>query len=289
MKVESFFYRVMVKLSPLFPAKFYLKIFFRRWMGYKFNYNHPQTFNEKLNWLKLYDHNPLYTQLADKYLVKQYVSKVIGDAYVVPMYGVWDSFEKIEWDKLPNQFVLKATHDSSGATICKDKKSFDLEKAKAKFNKSLRNNYYWPEREWIYKNIKPRIIADKYLDDHTGKTLLDYKFWCFNGVPTYMYCTVKDKEIFENFYDMNFNPVNINHGFSRRSPEFSKPKNFDKMKEFATILSKDMPFVRIDFFEVEDHLYFGEFTFYDWGGARPFNTIEQDYELGSLIKLPIEK
>ena len=256
---------------------------------YRVNLKSPKTFNEKLLWLKLYDRNPLYTILADKYLVKKYVSDIIGDEFVVPNYGVWDNFDDINFDNLPNEFVLKTTHDSSGVIICKDKKLFDLSKVKIKLNNSLKMNYYWPEREWPYKNIRPRIIADKFLDSHNGTPLLDYKFWCFNGRPTYMYCTVKDKEVFENFYDMDFNPVNINHGFPRRYPEFNKPVNFDVMKELAERLSTDIPFVRIDFFNVDGRVYFGEFTFYDWGGVKPFANYDIDLDIGSLISLPVNK
>lgn len=285
---------MLYKSRKLYPAKLYLKLQFQCLIHYRVNLKSPKTFNEKLLWLKLYDRNPLYTILADKYLVKKYVSDIIGDEFVVPNYGVWDNFDDINFDdinfdNLPNEFVLKTTHDSSGVIICKDKKLFDLSKVKIKLNNSLKMNYYWPEREWPYKNIRPRIIADKFLDSHNGTPLLDYKFWCFNGRPTYMYCTVKDKEVFENFYDMDFNPVNINHGFPRRNPEFNKPVNFDVMKELAERLSTDIPFVRIDFFNVDGRVYFGEFTFYDWGGVKPFANYDIDLDIGSLISLPVNK
>lgn len=285
MKLSSFLYRVMYHTSPLFSDKLYLKLQFRHLLGYKLNLDNPRTFNEKLAWLKINDRNPLYTRLADKYQVKQYVAEMIGEEYVVPCYGVWSRFEDIDWNKIPDQFVLKATHDSSGATICKNKNDLNKESIRKKFDATIKRNYYWSEREWVYKNIKPRIIADKLLDDHVSKKLLDYKFLCFDGKPVYMYCTVKDEEIFENYYDMNFNPIDINHGFPRKKPEFDKPENFEQMILFAAKLSQGMPFVRVDFFNVEGHIYFGEFTFYDWGGCRRFAQEHQDFELGKLIKL----
>jgi len=239
-----------------------------------------------LNWLKLYDRKPLYTKLVDKYEVKQFVRECIGDQYVVPCYGVWDSFDEIDFSELPDQFVLKCTHDSGGMSICKDKSLFDPNEARQKLEQTMENNFYWWTREWAYKNVHPRILADKFLDDHTGDTLRDYKFWCFNGVPQFMYCTIKAKDIYENFYDMDFNVVDINHGFRRAKPEFEKPECFELMKSFATKLSKGIPFVRVDFFLVDGNVYFGEFTFYDWAGLRPFVNYQQDLDLGDMIVLP---
>lgn len=162
--------------------------------------------------------------------------------------------------------------------------------SKKQFNKirsSLKSNYYLLGREWPYKDIKPRILAEKYLDDHSGKELTDYKFWCFNGVPKFMYITNKSDDVFENFYDMDFNPVDINHGFRRMSPEFNKPQRFDEMKNLAAKLSSGIPFVRIDFFYLDDKIYFGEFTFYDHAGLRPFSDIKMDVDLGKLLKTNI--
>ena len=236
--------------------------------------------------MKAYYHDPRFTILADKYAVKEEVAKMIGSQYVVENYGVYKSFEEIDFDKLPEQFVLKITHDSNEVFICRDKKTFEYERAKQSLTKSLSRDYYSFFREWPYKYIPRRIIADKLLDDHTGKELLDYKFWCFWGEPKYMYITVKAEEIFENFYDMDYKPVDINHNFPRRDPEFEKPECFDEMKRLAATLSKGIPFVRVDFFQVEGKVYFGEFTFYDWGGTRGFKTKEMNKMLGDLIDLP---
>lgn len=284
-KVRLVIAACLIRMGRFIPSKLYLKCLTRQLINYSINTKHPKTFNEKLNWLKLYDHNPRYTIMADKYKVKEYVASLIGDEYVLPCYGVWDRYEDIDFSKLPEQFVLKANHDSSGATICKDKSLLDHNALRKRFNKLLKRNYYYGAREWPYKNIERKILAEQLLEDKSSDRLRDYKFWCFNGVPTYMYCTVKGGVVFENFYDMDFNPVNINHGFSRHVPEFSKPTQFEKMKELATILSKGLPFIRVDFYEVEDRLYFGEFTFYDWGGMRAFGDYAQDLELGKLIDL----
>ncbi len=255
-------------------------------MGYSLNLDNPKTFNEKLNWMKIYYRNPLFPLLADKYLAKEYVAEKIGEQYLVPNFGVWDSVDDINFESLPKQFVLKATGDSSGIVICKDKSKLDIDAIKSKLSHCQNTNYYYFLREWVYKDIKSRIIADKFLDDNSGTELLDYKFWCFNGIPKVMYCTNKGKQIYENYYDMNFDPIDINHGFQRKSPEFDKPAAFEEMKSLAAKLSEGIPFVRIDFFYVQGKVYFGEFTFYDWGGMRPFADKKWDDILGSWIKLP---
>ena len=277
---------ILNKSYQWWPDSIWLKIIYQSRFHRKLNLKNPKSFNEKLNWLKLYDRKPLYTKLVDKYEVKQYVKERIGDQYVVPCYGVWDSFDKIDFSKLPDQFVLKCTHDSGGMSICKDKSLFDPKEARKKLEQTMDNNFFWWTREWAYKNVHPRILADKFLDDHTGDTLRDYKFWCFNGVPRFMYCTIKAKDIYENFYDMDFNIVDINHGFRRAKPEFEKPECFELMKSFATKLSKGIPFIRVDFFLVDGNVYFGEFTFYDWAGLRPFADYQQDLELGDMLLLP---
>lgn len=272
--------------AGLVPDKSYIKYVAKGKLGYSIDINHPKTFNEKLNWLKLYGRNPLYTKMADKYEAKKIVAERIGEQYVVKNLGYWSSFDEIDFDALPNQFVLKCTHDSSGAIICRDKNTFDKLSARRKINLSLKMNYFYACREWPYKNIPHRIIADELLNDHSGKELNDYKFWCFNGVPKYMYCTVKSNDVYENFYDMDFKPANIDHGFRRRAPEFAKPEAFELMKELAGKLSAGIPFVRIDFFYVDGKVYFGEYTFFDWAGLQPFKTYQQDLELGKLIELP---
>lgn len=274
------------KCHYLLPNTLCVKLLYRLYFGEKLNLVNPKTFNEKLNWLKVFYHNPLCTRLADKYEVKEYVRSLIGDEHVVLNYGVWNSFDEININSLPNQFVLKSTHDSGGVLICRDKSHFNVEIARKQINKTLSKNFYYMSWEWPYKNITPRIIVDEYLNDGRAGELQDYKFWCFDGVPKYIYITNKGNDIFENFYDMDFNPVDINHGFPRYKPEYVKPNHFEEMKEYAALLSKNIPFVRIDFFIVNDCVYFGEYTFYDWGGERPFITKEMDLKLGQLLQLP---
>jgi len=281
---------ILRRLSRFFPddSECYLRLYFYLSGGYRLNLKAPRTFNEKLNWLKLHYHNPILTRLADKYEVKEYVAQRIGGQYIVPCLGVWDSAKQIDFDSLPRQFVLKCTHDSGGVFICTDKERFDRERIVGKIERKMRKNYFPALREWVYKNIQPRVLADRFLADGNvaASVNLDYKFWCFGGVPRYMYITIKDREVFENFYDMDFNPVAVNHGFKRFQPEFRKPESFDMMREMAARLSEGLPFVRVDFFEVGGQPYFGEFTFYDWGGLRPFAEYSQDLELGALLKLP---
>jgi len=280
---------LLKKVSPLLSDEKYLSIIVKWGCGYKPNLKNPQTFNEKLTWLKLNFRNPILTQMADKYAVKRIVAKIIGEEYVVPNYGVWDSYDQIDFSNLPEQFVLKGTHDSGGAFVCKDKDLFNFKEVGKCLTRNLKRDFYYAGREWPYKDIPHRIIADKFLDDHTGAELRDYKFWCFNGKPYFMYITIKGENVYENFYDMDFNPALINHGFPRHQPEFEKPKCFDLMKELATKLSQGLPFVRVDFFQVDNRVYFGEYTFFDWGGKRAFTEYETDLYLGSLINLNLIK
>ena len=279
--------KVLERISPLIKNdRLYLKLMFHLRVGYSLNLEDPKTFNEKLNWLKIYYHNPIMPMLADKFAVKEIVAKLIGQEYVVNNYGVWDDFDDIDFNKLPDKFVLKTTNDSMGVIVCKDKKSFDVLAAKKQIGKGSKSNYFYAKREWVYKDIPRRIIADQYLEDGTGMQLRDYKFWCFNGVPKYMYFTIKGEKSYENFYDMDFNIVDIDHGFKRFVPEFVRPEAYEEMKHLAEIISKDLPFARIDFFYVKGKVYFGEVTFYDWAGMRAFSNYDTDLKLGELITLP---
>ena len=263
----------------------YLQIAYKIETGEKLNLDNPKTFNEKLSWLKLNYRNPIFITMADKYWAKRYVSKVIGSEYIVPCYGRWNKVEDINFDILPDKFFLKTNQDSSGGVIVDKKKGIDYDIIKKTFSPShLKKNWYWHRREWVYKHIESCILAEEFLDEGTGRELHDYKFLCFNGKPLYMYITNKGSLIKENFYDMDFNPIMIDHGFERCIPEYSKPEKFEEMKTLATKLSEDIPFVRIDFFCVNNKVYFAECTFYDWAGLRPFGG-DWDYKLGELINL----
>lgn len=273
-------------IRSMFSDKSYLKKIYYLYTGHKLDLKNPQSFNEKLNWEKLYYRNPIMPKLVDKYDAKAYVAEIIGEEHVVPNYGVWSDPDEIDFDKLPNQFVLKCTHNSgTGMCICKDKSKLNIEKVKEGLRKGLKERFFMNAREWAYKEANPRIIADKFLDDHSGNELQDYKFFCFNGEPQFVYLSIKGKNVYENFYDMDFKPVNIHHGFPRKSPEFTKPKDFEQMKELACKLSSGFPHVRIDFFDVEGQVYFAEFAFYDWAGIRPFDDYQMDLMLGKYFKL----
>ena len=280
---------LMKKYPSLFNDERYMRVMTKQVFGDDFDIECPRTFNEKLNWLKLHYRHPMYTLMADKYWVKKYVAHLIGKEYVVPCYGCWKHFREIDFQSLPDKFFMKTNHDSRKGVVVDKTVGIDYELLKRMFSDfNLKNNFYWPNREWPYKNIEPCILAEKLLENGRGGDLQDYKFWCFNGVPQFMYITNKGEIIKENFYDMEFRPVEINHGFPRSEPEFAKPLNFNLMRELAAILSKGIPFVRVDFFEVDGKVYFGEFTFYDWGGMGLFADKETDLKLGDLIHLPNE-
>ena len=246
----------------------------------------PHTFSEKLNWLKLHDRNPLYTKLTDKYAVKDYVSKKIGVDKVVPLLGVWNSFDEIDFDHLPERFVLKCTHDSGGFMICKDKSTFSKVKARSFFNRELRKNYYWNKREWPYKDIQPRIIAEKYLEDGNGDALTDYKFFCFNGEPKMMYIS-KDvsADPRTDFFDMDWNYLPFKFKDPHAEVRPSMPDKFEEMKEIARTLSKGIPHVRVDMYLINNHIFFGEMTFFHLSGFFSVTPDEWDDIIGGWLDL----
>lgn len=271
----------------------YLKRKFKAIMGEELNLDNPQTFNEKLQWLKLYDRKPQYTQMVDKYEVKKYVANIIGEEYIIPTLGVWDKFEDIDFDSLPNQFVLKCTHDSGGLVICTDKNKFDYKSAKKKISKCLKRNYYYLNREWPYKDVKPRIIAEKYMVDESGYELKDYKLFCFGGEPKLMFIATDrsnpDEETKFDFYDMDFNHLQIKNGHPNSNKDIPVPNSFEEMKVLASKLSKGIPQIRVDFYNINGKIYFGELTLFHWSGMVPFEPEEWDYKLGEWIELPSKK
>lgn len=269
--------------------KTFLKMKFKAATGYEIDLRNPQTFNEKLQWLKLYDRNPNYTKLVDKYEVKKYIANIIGEEYVIPTLGIYDKFEDINFRKLPKRFVIKCTHDSGGLVICKDKSKLDIKSAKRKINKSLRRNYYYGGREWPYKNVKPRIIVEKYMEDDTSEDIKDYKFFCFDGEPKVMYISENlhsdNQKII--FYNDKFEEIDISRTDSKDFIDKpSKPVNFDEMLELSKKLSYGIPHVRVDWYEINGKLYFGELTFYTGAGWIPFTKKKYDYQLGSYLNLP---
>lgn len=280
------------RFSHLILDKAYLKYMYWAHFGKKLDLNNPKKFNEKLQWLKLYNRDPKQMNLVDKYEVKKYIADTIGEEYVIPTLGVYDNFEKIDFDMLPERFVLKCTHDSGSVYICHNKQSFDIKAARNKINKKMKQNLFWYGREWPYKNLKPRIIAEQYMEDSKTSELRDYKFFCFDGEVK---CFKVDYDRFKNhranYYTpqgelMRFGEVVCPPDFDR---EINLPKMLDKMVGLANRLSAGHPFLRVDFYEVDDRVFFGELTFYPAAGFGPFSPEEWDYTLGEWIKLPIEK
>lgn len=273
------------------PDRFYLRVLFRLEMGRWPNLRHPKTFSEKIQWLKLYNRRPEYTKMVDKYAVKDYVASIIGEEYVIPTLGVWNKPEEIEWDNLPNKFVLKTTHGGGncGVVICRDKSIFDNENAIDKLNKGLRSDIYIAWKEWPYKNVPRRIIAEKYIEPQSGlNDLPDYKFFCFNGEPKY--CQVisgRDTKMSIDFFDQEWKhqPFHEPHEFPFADIEPQKPKHFELMWELARKLAKGNPFSRIDFYDTGNQVLFGEFTLFPTSGMGGFCPEEYDSLLGEMINI----
>lgn len=284
---HSCFWFVLNNTYKWWPDSLWLKTLYWTKFHRKLNLNNPQRFTDKLNWLKLYDRNPLYTKLVDKYEVKSFVKQVLGEQYVIPLYGVWEHFDEIDFDKLPDKFILKCTHDSGRFAICKDKAKFSKQEIKERFEKSLKNNFFWWTREWAYKNVKPRIIAEKLMEEDGSGALTDYKFFCFNGEPRMMYIS-KDVALDPrtDFFDMDWNhlPFIIKDPNSDVIP--SKPLFFDEMCSLARKLSKGIPQVRVDFYYIKGKIYFGEMTFYHNSGIFSISPQEWDYKIGEWLVLP---
>lgn len=282
--------RLLDNFAFLFPDKLFLIIKFYLIMKKKINLKNPKTFNEKLQWLKLHDRKTEYTQMVDKIEAKKYVSTIIGEEYIIPNLGVYDKFEDIDFDKLPNQFVLKCTHDCGGLVICKDKSQFDIDTAERKLNKYLKRDYYFQSREWPYKKVKPRIIAEKYIIDSKSQDLLDYKFMVFNGkVKSVFVCSQRklNSELKVDFFDENWKHLPFKRYYKNSETAIPKPKTFDEMKLISEKLARNIKasFVRIDFYEVNSQILFGEITFFPGGGWEYFSPEKWDYTFGDWINL----
>ena len=255
------------------------------------NIDNPSLFTEKLQWLKLNDHNTMYTKLVDKYEVKEYVSNIIGAQYVIPTLGVWNSPDEIEFDTLPDRFVLKTTFGGGcdGVIICRDKSSIDYGETIIKLRKSFETNPYLRAREWPYKNVPHRIIAEKYMEDDSGE-LRDYKFYCFNGIPKVMLVASNRFSNHNfNYFDMDFNVLPITSAMGSQSDScIERPVCFEEMKEIAKKLAKDLTHVRVDLYCCQDKVYFGELTFYDSSGYDDLNSKEWNQKFGNWLSLPID-
>jgi len=267
----------------------YLKLYFYFRVGYKLDLVNPITFNQKLQWLKLYDRKDIYTTMVDKYLVKDYVKQIIGEKYVIPTIGVWNTAEEIDWDSLPFQFVLKTTHDGGGGgvIICKNKNELSKETSFIKLSKSLNRDVYTEHREWPYKNVKRKIIAEAYISDGTDNPLRDYKVMCFNGVAKLVQV---HKGRFSNhtqdFYDTHWVKQPFDQGSLNSTEEEPKPAGLEEMILLSERLSKNIPFLRVDWYIVNGRLFFGELTFFDASGFDEFSPFEYNKILGDWITLP---
>lgn len=283
--------RALRVFSPCLSDKLYLKLLFRHQMGYQLDLNNPKTFNEKLQWLKLYNRNPLYTVMVDKVRAKEYVANKIGEQYIIPTLGVWENVDDIDFDSLPSRFVIKCNHNSGkGMYICKDKSKMDTEKVRNGLRKGLRENYYLHGREWPYKDVPRRIIAEQYMEDESGYELKDYKIFNFNGKPQFIEV---DFDRFtnhrRNIYSCDWNMLDMEIQYKANpSHQIARPKCLNEMLHLSEILSANIPHVRTDFYVINEQIYFGELTFFHGSGMEFFYPQQWNEIIGNWITLPIK-
>ena len=269
----------------------YIKLVWKMKMDYPLDLKNPKTFNEKMQWLKLYDRKKIYNSMVDKYEVKKIVGEKIGTEHVIPTLAVWNSTDDIDLSVLPDKFVLKCTHDSGGLVICRDKSKLNVKDAKEKLNKSVKNNYYNMGREWPYKNVTPRILEEEYVQNGNEQNLTVYKIFNCSGQPTLFQVIQNDKTPEESidYFDNEWNRLNLKQNFPNSTTPVKKPKQLGEMLEYARRLSKGFPFLRTDFYIVNGHVYFSEFTFYSDCGFKKFDPPIWDEKLGALIDLSLVK
>ena len=265
----------------------FVKIMYKKFFNKELNLDEPKTFNEKLQWLKLNDRKDIYTTMVDKYDVKEYVANIIGKEYIIPTLGIYDKFGDIDFNVLPKRFVIKCTHDSGSVIVVKDKNNLNIKEIRKKINKSLRKNFYYRYREWPYKNIKPRIIIEKYMEDESKKELKDYKIFCFNGNPELiMVDTDRFLEHKRNVYDIDWNKIKLNINFPNNDEMIIKrPHNLNILLELSKKLSNDIPFIRTDFYIINDRIYFGELTFFPGSGFQKITPEFWQFKLGKMIDI----
>ncbi len=277
-------------LLNFIPDKVYLKAVFKAETGYPLNLDHPRTYNEKLQWIKLYDRRPEYIVYADKYRVREYISKTLGDRYLIPLIGMYKKAEQIPWAELPDRFVLKCNHASQTNIICKNKAKLDIPSSEKKLNAWLKKNAFWGAREWCYKDIEPCIICEEFIETEDGNTPDDYKFMCFNGVPRLIqvhHDRFGDHTL--DYYTPEWKKADLQRVDANISArEVERPEKLDEMLSIAQRLSKDMYYARVDLYNVNGKIYFGEITLYPTGGFSTFTRHEDDLLLGSYIKLPTD-
>lgn len=282
--------KIWLLFEPIVSDKTFLKVLFRIRVGYWPDLDSPTLFNEKLQWLKLYYKRPEYTKMVDKVEAKKYVSNIIGDKYIIPTFGVWNYFSEIEWDKLPNKFVLKTAHNSGGVVICKDKKHLNIVDVKTKLLDSSKRDYTKYNKEYAYHDVPHRFIAEELLENGNDDDLPDYKFYCFNGNPKFCQ-VIRNRRTLEtiDFFDMNWNHqdfVGLNPKAENGNQQIDRPIHLDELIIACKKLAEGMPFVRIDFYVIKDKEYFGEITFYPASGLGNFRPNEWNRKLGDMLVLP---
>lgn len=295
MKEYNLFYRIeahLINYSVNFLSDAtYLKWLFRHNMGYKLNLDHPKSFSEKLQWLKLHDKHPEYTRLVDKVEVKDYIASLVGDKYVIPTIGVWNKVEDIDWKSLPNQFVVKSTNDSGGVVVCKDKSNLDIDASIKKLLRLGSRDYTKYNKEYPYHNVPHRYIAEEYMEDESGFELKDYKIFCFDGAPKFLYVASgrQSHDTRFDFYDTEFNHLPLLNGYPNADVWPTRPQNFEEMLDIARKISKGFRFVRVDLYNIGGRIYFGELTFFPNSGNIPYEPREWDYKFGEYLVLPCDK
>lgn len=284
-------YILATYVCAIIPDGIYLRILYRVRMGEKLNLNNPVTFNEKMQWLKIYQKKNDHSYMTDKARVRDYIEKKIGKEYLIDTVGIYDSYEDIKFEDLPDEFVVKCTHDSGSVILCNSKE--DLIRNKNKLKKALKRKYYLAGREYSYKGITPRLIIEKKLTNDPDKGLRDYKFYCFNGEPTYLYISeglLKHSTARISFYNIDYSLADFcRSDYPRLDYLPEKPVNYEKMLDICKILSEGNPFVRVDLYEVDGKIYFSELTFSPCGGYMPFEPKEYDRILGEKLILPRKK
>lgn len=270
------------------PDKQLLKLIYWVRIGKRLNLNTPTTFNEKLNWMKLNDRNPVYTDLVDKYEVRNHVKRLLGEEYLIKLIGVYDNFDEIDFEKLPKRFVIKCTHDSGGIVICEDKANFNISEARRKINRGLKKNFFFHGREWPYKNVNPRVICEEFVETKDGYLPRDYKIFCFNGEPKFFYIVSdRGRSAKMDCFDIQWNKYKLMQHYPNSDYDIEKPKNWDDMIRCAKILSEGLPHVRVDFYiDAKDRVLFGELTLLHFSGCEKFIPDSFDEYFGKMLELP---
>lgn len=289
MRTTNHLKNLAYNVGGILSDKAYIKLRYRLALHRPLNLENPATYNEKLQWMKLYDHNPQYTRLVDKYDVRSFVTERIGEEHLIRCLGVWDTFDEIKFDELPDMFVLKCTHDSGSVYICRDKNELDIPSLRKSFQSAMKRSQYKAGREWAYKNVKPRIIAEEFMIDDSGVGLKDYKFFCFGGKVKAMFVAtdrgLPGEDVKFDFFDENYQHLPVKHGHENAKMFPPCPVGFEEMKALAEHLSEGFPHVRVDLYNINGKIYFGEMTFYHHCGFVPFEPDEWDYTFGSWIEL----